>query len=250
MGVEWFMTVLRSIWSASITPVPALDAHGSMLCFAIAIVAVATPIWRIARNVITMAHEGGHAVIAMLTGRRLRAIQLHADTSGVTVSSGRASGIGLVFTIFAGYAAPSIWGLGSAVLVSAGYATGALWLLVVLLIAMLLRIRNGYGLLAVSVSLVVVVAVSWWGDATLRLLSGYTLTWFLLIGSIRAIIELQRQRSSGHAADSDADQLAEHTRIPGIIWVCAWLFLAAVALWYATQWMTATIGGITGILEG
>jgi len=35
---------------------------------ALAVVAF-RPVWRIARNAITIAHEGGHALIALLTGR-------------------------------------------------------------------------------------------------------------------------------------------------------------------------------------
>ena len=247
--VEWIEHVFHTIWVASTTPVPTLDSRGMVICLVVATAGVVTPMWSLTRNVITMAHEGGHALIAVLTGRRLQAIQLHADTSGVTQSSGRGSGMGLVLTIFAGYVSPSLWGLGSAALVSHGYATGALWLLVVLLVLMLLRIRNGYGLLAVSTALILVIVVSWWGDALLRILSGYTLTWFLLMGSIRAIIELQLQRFSGNAVNSDADQLADDTRIPGIVWVLVWLGIAVASWWYATQWMGSAMGGIPAMMQ-
>lgn len=62
--------------------------------------------WRLLRNVVTIAHEGGHALVALLSGRKLNGIRLHSDTSGLTVSTGRASGPGMVFTLFAGY--PSV----------------------------------------------------------------------------------------------------------------------------------------------
>ena len=39
-------------------------------------------VWRVSRNAITIAHEGGHGLIALLTGRRLDGIRLHSDTSG------------------------------------------------------------------------------------------------------------------------------------------------------------------------
>ena len=42
--------------------------------------------WRVARGVVTIAHEGGHALVAVLAGRGLVGIRLHADTSGVTTS--------------------------------------------------------------------------------------------------------------------------------------------------------------------
>ena len=43
----------------------------------VAFIAVAVPVlWRICRNVITIAHEGGHALVAVLCGRRLQSIRL------------------------------------------------------------------------------------------------------------------------------------------------------------------------------
>ena len=44
--------------------------------------------WRLAGKVITIAHEGGHALVSVLSGRRLEGIRLHADSSGVTYSRG------------------------------------------------------------------------------------------------------------------------------------------------------------------
>ena len=41
-------------------------------------------IWRVTRNVITIAHEGGHALLAVLSGRRLSGIKLHSDTSAAS----------------------------------------------------------------------------------------------------------------------------------------------------------------------
>lgn len=54
--------------------------------------------WRLARNAVTIAHEGGHGLIALLTGRRLDGIRLHSDTSGLTVSRGKPTGLGMVLT--------------------------------------------------------------------------------------------------------------------------------------------------------
>ena len=52
--------------------------------------------WPYTRMLVTITHEGGHAVAALLAGRRLQGIRLHSDTSGLTVSSGRPSGPGTV----------------------------------------------------------------------------------------------------------------------------------------------------------
>src|SRR6478735_4700502 len=63
----------------------------------VAVVLVLAPgAWPLSRHVVTIAHEGGHGLVAACTGRRLTGIRLHSDTSGLTVSRGRPSGLGLV----------------------------------------------------------------------------------------------------------------------------------------------------------
>ena len=52
--------------------------------------------WHLTRNAITIAHEGGHALASLLTGRRLDGIRLHSDTSGETRSRGKPHGPGMV----------------------------------------------------------------------------------------------------------------------------------------------------------
>ena len=55
-----------------------------MIAAGVVALAVVVPhtVWRLARNAITIAHEGGHGLVALLTGRRLDGIRLHSDTSG------------------------------------------------------------------------------------------------------------------------------------------------------------------------
>ncbi|MCI1673745.1 MAG: M50 family metallopeptidase [Bifidobacterium tibiigranuli] len=241
---------LQSIWASSTTRLSPLDARGILLCVLIALAAVLIgPAWRVTRNAITIAHEGGHALIAVLTGRKLESIRLHADTSGVTVSAGRVRGLGLALTTFAGYIAPALWGLGCAALVANGFATAALWLLVVLLAFMLVRIRNGYGFLAIIVALALTIVISWWGAAAMRNYAGYTLAWFLCFGAIRPLFELYRQRATRGARDSDADMLAQDTGIPATLWILLWLALDCGALWLAAHWMTQDAGGIAAVFS-
>ncbi len=107
-----------------------------LLAAALALVAVGwTVLWRWTRTVVTIAHEGGHAMVAVLAGRGLTGIRLHADTSGLTVSTGARRGPGLVFTFLGGYPAPSLLGLGGALLVAADRAELMLWIALGLLAA-------------------------------------------------------------------------------------------------------------------
>lgn len=72
-----------------------------------------TTSWHLTRGLVTIAHEGGHALMALLTRRKLEGIRLHSDTSGVTLTRGRPTGPGMVLTALAGYLAPSLLGLGA-----------------------------------------------------------------------------------------------------------------------------------------
>ncbi|ROP41251.1 peptidase M50B-like protein [Saccharothrix texasensis] len=186
----------------------------------LALVLVASPgVWRYSRHVITIAHEAGHALVALLTGRRLEGIKLNSDTSGVTVSRGRPTGFAVVLMYFAGYVTPSLLGLGAAVLVTSDQVRPLLWATVGLLVGMLVMIRNAFGVLSVVVTGAIMFAVSWYATAEWQAAFALFVTWFLLLGGVRPVGELQRRRTRGLARQSDADQLARITRVPGLVWV-------------------------------
>lgn len=232
--------VLTTIWTAAVTPV---DAPPSVLVLAMCGLALAIvlfrPTWRSTRHVITIAHEAAHAFAALLTGRKLEGIRLHSDTSGVTVSRGRARGFGMVVTAFAGYVGPSLIGLGAAWLLREGYAVGLLWLLVLLLALLLLQIRNLFGLWSVLASGAVLVVVSWFLPPEAQMGTAYAVTWFLLIGAVRPVLELQTQRARGRAPSSDADQLARLTGVPGLLWVILFLLTTGGSLALGGGWILA-----------
>ncbi|MFT8592901.1 MAG: M50 family metallopeptidase [Bifidobacterium sp.] len=240
--------IFHTIWTASLTPVPAPDQRLFTLLLLFSILAIViSPVWSITRNAITIAHEGGHAVAALISGRRLNYIQLHSDTSGVTVSSGKSSGFGYALTCFAGYASPSLIGILCAWLTTAGYVTGALWILVLLLLLMLTRIRNGYGIVAVVASIAIVAGISWGAEAEIRSSAAYLLSWFMLLGGIRPLIELQSMRFRGQGQGSDADQISRTTGIPGLLWIIVWALWNLLFLWIGATWMTQSFGGIHAV---
>lgn len=193
--------------------------------------------WLLARNVITIAHEGGHALFALLSGRRLAGIQLHSDTSGVTLTRGRPRGPGMIVTALAGYVSPSLLGLLAAGLVAAGHVRVLLWLSVLLLAAMLVMIRNVFGVVSVVVTGGAVFAVSWFGNAATQAAFAALFGWFLLIGGVRPVGELQAKRRRGRARDSDADQLARLTGLPGTGWVLIFGLVAVGALVLGGRWL-------------
>jgi hypothetical protein len=232
------VTSLTELWH-EIVGTQADPPHSVLLASgAVAVVAVVPqPVWRLTRNAVTIAHEGGHALIALCTGRRLSGIRLHADTSGVTVSYGKPRGPGMVLTAMAGYVAPALLGLAGAALLGTGHITALLWSCVALLGLMLLMIRNWYGVLALLAVGALVFGVTWYATSQVQAAFADFAVWFLLLGGVRPVFELQWQRSRGRAPQSDADQLARLTRVPGLLWV---LFFFAVALGCAllgTHWL-------------
>jgi hypothetical protein len=194
---------------------------------AAALVLVLYPLaWRLSRNAVTIAHEGGHALAALVTGRKLTGIRLHSDTSGVTVSRGRPSGPGMVLTAFAGYTTPPLLGLAAAAMLGLGRLTAVLWISLALLAAMLLMIRNVFGVLSVVATGGIIFAVSWFAPLHVQAVFAYFAAWFLLIAGVRPVFELQRLRWQGRAPHSDADQLGRLTGVPAILWVGVFALIA------------------------
>jgi hypothetical protein len=186
--------------------------------------------------VITIAHEGGHALVGLMTGRRLSGIRLHSDTSGLTVTRGRPTGPGMVATSMAGYLTPSLLGLLGAVLLTSGRITVMLWAAVLVLLGMLVMIRNVFGVVSVITTMGIVFAVSWYTTAQVQAAFAYFSVWLLLVGGVRPIGELQRLRRRGQLPDSDADQLARLTPFPGLFWVLFFLLANVAALLFG-GWM-------------
>jgi hypothetical protein len=232
--------LMRELWDriGGTQPVPSVWVIGMSGTVALLIV-VNARIWRLARNSITIAHEGGHALASVLSGRRLDGIRLHPDTSGVTHSRGRRTGAGVVLTAAAGYIAPSLLGAGAAWLLAAHHVTAMLWLLLALLAATFLAIRNAYGVMAVLLTVGAVLAVSWFASAAVQAAFGYAAAWFLLLGGIRAVVELQsqrrRRRRDGGVSTSDADQLGRLTGVPGGVWVAVFMLVSVAALVAGTR---------------
>ena len=219
------------MWQQVVTVAPVPQRALVLAAGAVALALVLVPgAWWRTRHLVTIAHEGAHGLAAALSGRRLAGIRLHSDTSGLTVSKGRASGPGMVATAGAGYVGPALVGLGAAWLLSRGYAVGVLWALLVLLALLLLQIRNFFGLWSVLVAGTVLFALTWWGSAQVQLVASYGVTWFLLLGAPRPVVELQGTRRRGHGRGSDADVLARLTRVPGLVWVGVFLVVTVGCL--------------------
>ena len=56
------------------------------------------------------------------------------------------------------------------------------------------------------------------------------MTWFLLFGGLRPVLELRRSRRQRPGVSNDADQLARLTGLPGGFWVGVFALVATGAL--------------------
>lgn len=186
--------------------------------------------WPVARTVVTIAHEGGHALAAVVTGRRLHGVRVLHTSAGVTVTAGNPSGPGIILTALAGYLAAPLLGLGGAALLATGHLLAVLVLSLLGLAGLAFVIRNAYGLLAIVVTGAVIVAVLWQRSAVAAAALGYAMTWLMLFGGVRPVVELQHDRRRRRGPSNDADQLARLTRLPGGFWTAVFFFVAVGAL--------------------
>jgi Peptidase M50B-like len=201
------------------------------------LVVVSAWTWPRARTVVTIVHEGGHAMIALVTGQRMVRVRLYRNTAGETMSTGPRRGVGVALTAAAGYPAPAVVGLGAAILLTVDHLTGMLLLGLVLLVALAFAIRNLYGMLAVLVTAGAVAGVCLYASPVVEAAFGYTMTWFLLFGSVRPVLELHGRRRRGRDWRTDADQLARLTPMPAGAWVVIFGIFALAALGVSAHWL-------------
>lgn len=235
--------VIDSLWDDVTEQVDA-SVQAALWPFAIVIVILAVPqLWHVARHVVTIAHEAGHALVATLLGRKVSGIRLHSDTSGLTTHVGSSGRLPIALVALAGYPAPALLGLGAAAMLHAGYAFALLWAVVVILAIVLIRVRNVYGFIVTMLAAAGVAWVAWAAPDEWRIGVAYAVAWLLLLGAVRAVVELHGSRRSAVGGGSDADALAQSTHVPRVIWVgLFWLITVGCAV--TGGWLI--LGGVSG----
>lgn len=196
--------------------------------------------WRILSQASTIVHEMGHVFVAILTGRKVSGIRLHADSSGVTTSRGRGQGPGLLMTFLAGYPAPGVLAVGLTWLAVAGHSGAALTVFQVVLLLALLLSRNFVGILSCLLAVLAVGAIWWWNEPTVVVYTVAGLGIFYALAGVRDTWGLCRIHASGRGKSSgtDAAQAARAWRmlpLPAWFWLLFFLVLslgsAAVVGW-------------------
>ena len=208
------------------THVPDTLSGAAAAMIGLVALAVVAPIagWQFIRHGTVMAHEGAHAVFGSLAGRKISGIMLNADATGGTfVAQGGC--LGNIIIGFAGYAGPSLFGLGAAWAIHLGYSESVLWVTLFLLVILAFMLRRSYGMITVVFTGALVYVVGHFTPRGVQIVAAYFLTWLLLLSGVRGI--LYRGADSGDGAN-----LSQLTMIPRLIWWLLWLAatLGAVAL--------------------
>lgn len=239
LRTAWDFVVLR--WDTTVEADPAVVVGVGA---AVVLLTAIPSIWRVVRQASTIVHEMGHVIAALLSGRKVKGIALHTDTSGVTVSRGRPTGPGMLLTTLAGYPAPGLLALGLAVLSVSGYSGAALTLYQVIMLAALLLARNAVGIISCLLSVLITGVIWWHNDPQIV---GYTvvaLGIFYAVAGVRGTLDVcrvhlrSRRRARGEVSGTDASQAARAWRwlpLPPALWLFVFLLTssgcAAAVFW-------------------
>lgn len=236
----FFPLDLASLWEWVIAPQPVLPWWGILLALLLGFAsAFHGRIWSKTRILAVYFHEAGHAVVALLTGRRLLGIRLLPDGSGSTLHEGAAFGVGRLLTAFAGYPAPAAVAWLLLYLSGTGHSRGSLAALVGLCLALLIFQRSwrGWALTGAVVVLSGIVATF---DGLVPALVVTVIAGYLFVAAPRSIWELHHARKNARPGEnhSDSESLSQLTGVPPVVWEIGFLALSGWLLWQAFPFVT------------
>jgi hypothetical protein len=196
-----------------------------------ALVVVMVPfLWPLARHVNVMAHEGAHALAAVLLGFVLEAVILKRETGETNFKAARGAILRLILVGFVGYLGPSLFGLGAAKLIETGRVVTVLWLAITLLVLLFFTLARSLGMISVPVAIVLLILVTRNAHAWLEEIVVYGLTWLLLLDGMRVAI--------AHGAKaSDAVILRGRTHIHPRFWSLLWIAGTVLAVIIGGKWL-------------
>jgi hypothetical protein len=174
---------------------------------------------------LSVVHEGGHMVMAVLTFRGFRFFRILGPGSAATRLVDDSWGSGDFILTLAGYLSPPILGLGGAAVLAKGNAWGVLVVSAILMFWAFLYAKDGLANVVTIAAFGGVLLLLWRGSAYLQLTVAVGIVWLLLIGGVIDAIRMDR------GDDSDAYWMARRTWIPAIVWQAFWVTVALVCLY-------------------
>jgi len=186
--------------------------------------------WPLFTLVVTIPHEGGHAIVGSVLGGRIGSIRMDHRGNGVTLIASL-GWFGSLLTGLAGYIGPSIFGIAGAALLAKHQVATVLWISVALLVLALLRARGLFTLLFTVFIASLFFVVARYASAGQQEFFAYTWVWILLLGGFRDVVQLQVLRRDNSNA-GDVGILRSLTKLPGSLWGALFWLVTLVALIY------------------
>jgi peptidase M50B-like protein len=174
---------------------------------------------------VTVVHEGGHMVTAVLTFRGFSSWEMDDGDNAGTMVDDVGWGVGFLVISIAGYLSPPLVGLGLAAVLAGGNAWGVLAVALLVLVLSFLYAKGGLANVVTAVLAVVVVLALWRGSTTLQLGIAAGAVWLLLLGGVRAAWGMALSDAS------DAAKMTRATWIPRVVWKLFWITVALVCLY-------------------
>lgn len=184
------------------------------------------------RNLDTMIHEFGHALVTLLLSGRVLRIELYADHSGVTYSA-IGAGVKAIAVSLAGYPLASLFSVLLFYLYRKERHRGGLLLAsAVALVMLLLYVRGGFGMFWLSGFIVLNIAV-------LLLWPKFSKYYYLFLAfltleeSVAGTLVLVSASIFSPSGAGDAANLARMTPLPAILWALLFLLFSLLCAKWA-----------------
>jgi hypothetical protein len=195
------------------------------LGFVVLLLVVFTGSW--ARALVTLAHEGGHYTVAILTGYRPISYELDDGGGGGTAYESDWWSPLRLLRYFAGYATPPLLGLGGATLIAGGHAWSVLVIALVLLLTSFLIATNRLTITVAALAVLGIGAALAAGGPQIQVAVAVGLVWLLLIGGLYASVTIPRDSDESDLAKLQHDSVI----IPRIVWQAAFVAIALFCLY-------------------
>lgn len=180
----------------------------------------------LADSLVTVAHEGGHMLTNLLTGRgneRFTLDEKEDRVDGATYPVDPGGWLSRLIVGVSGYPTPPLVGLGGAYVIADGNSFGVLLVGIVLLAAALLVADGTSAWVSTGAALAGVAWAVIAGSPYVQAAVAVGLVWLLLVGGVRQVVA---DRGGG-----DGRNLRNLTLIPVPVWYGVFLVIAVVSLW-------------------
>ncbi|WP_129669773.1 M50 family metallopeptidase [Phytoactinopolyspora endophytica] len=189
--------------------------------------------WNVVGYPVTIVHEIGHALAAVVAGYRLHGITVNSDMSGATNFAGKGT-FRVLWTMWWGYPAPAVVGAALMWAVSDGWSRVALWVLVGGLALTFLFSRSWHTVGVVLATGVLLGSVAWFGEPWALNVVVFAFGWLMIVGAVRAWWAVSRSHMTRRGMTrSDAYLMSRRLRmLPGGFWLFTFLVVIGAAAWY------------------